>query len=84
MAKNEKTSAKAASKASKALQDSTFFKSTKSVAGSDLTQTLKKGSASFPVKSFPIKGSSLTKAERSLAVRLVAASSLLSTRTRKK
>ena len=107
MAKNERTGSKVASKASKTLRTSSASKTTKSLAGSALSQartknetsgraaslasktlTSKKTSksakslagsvlpqrsaAAFPVKSFAIIGSSLSKSERSAAVRKVA------------
>lgn len=64
---SKKTSARVASTAAKVLDDNRSAKSTKSLAGSVLTQ---KGT-DFPVKSFPIYGSSLTKAERVAAVRTI-------------
>lgn len=64
---DKKTSPQLATKASKVLADKRSTKSSKSLAGSALTQA-----GSFPVKSFPIYGSSLTKAERSSAVRKAA------------
>lgn len=107
MTKNERTGVKVARKASKVLRDSAASKTTKSLAGSALSQSRTKKSssaaaasiasktldskgssktarslagsvltqrpgASFPVKSFAILGSSLSKAERSAAVRKAA------------
>lgn len=84
MAKSEKTSGKAASKASKIPQSPTSTKSSKSGAGSALTQSPRKSNWSFPVKSFSVQGSSLTKAERVAAVRTVAGSVLRQTSSKKK
>ena len=64
---DKKTSSKVATKASEVMNDKRSSQSSKSLAGSVLSQA-----GSFPVKSFPIYGSSLTKAERSSAVRKVA------------
>jgi hypothetical protein len=84
MAKSEKTSGKAALKASKSLQPTTATKSAKSGAGGAPTQSPRKGNWSFPVKSFSVQGSSLTKAERVAAVRTVAGSVLRQTSSKKK
>lgn len=63
------SSPSSASLASKALNSKCSSKATKSLAGSVLTQ---RSSDSFPIKSFSIIGSTLSKAERSAAVRKVA------------
>lgn len=64
-----KSSERAASLASKTLTSKGSSKSAKSLAGSVLTQ---RSASAFPVKSFAIIGSSLSKSERSAAVRKVA------------
>lgn len=63
------SSSESASLASKALNSKGSSKTTKSLAGSVLTQ---RAGDPFPVKSFAIIGSTLSKAERSAAVRKVA------------
>ena len=65
----KQTSGRVAALAGKVLDNSYSAKSTKSLAASVLTQANKK----FPVKSFQIHGSSLTKSERVTAVRKSAA-----------
>lgn len=62
---SKQTSDRIAVVASKVLSSDKTSKSTKSLAGSVLTQK----QSNFPVKVFPVYGSSLTKAERTAAVR---------------
>jgi hypothetical protein len=64
----KESSARTATVAAKVLGAKSSTKNAKSLAGSVLTQ--RSGSA-FPVKSFAVVGSSLSKAERSAAVRKV-------------
>lgn len=64
----KESSARTATVAAKVLGDKSSSKSAKSLAGSVLTQ---RSGSSFPVKSFAVLGSNLSKAERSAAVRKV-------------
>lgn len=76
----KQTSSRVASTAARILDNSKSSKTSKSLAGSVLTQ---RGS-NFPVKSFPIHGSTLTKSERVAAVRKVSSTPRSTTSSKKK